>query len=370
MNTKLSNVEAIRGLACIAVIFSHLSLTFFPYLHTRENELTALDRFIYDLPLGFLYSGASSVFIFFALSGFILTHIIIKSEHRVKRTIYLAVKRYPRLMLPVLASCITSYCVFKLNPDVSMLSPWINKLKNNDPNLLSAIYDGTITAFFIGGTGKYNAVLWTMKIELIGSFLIFAICFVSASRTAHAASSLLGLAIIIYTTNGMEQAAYVLFLLGGITSTFGIKVGKKNSFIMLAAGFYLSGYHTGSAAYALIDTIKIENMWIYANAIGAMLVVYPMIHCVEMQKYLEWPSLQRLGELSFPAYLIHLPSIFLVSPLVFTACMNATNSAYLVSATISCILTLTFILKVSAKAFHVAIDKPSLAILKKIENRS
>ncbi|ELY2669470.1 acyltransferase [Cronobacter sakazakii] len=75
---KISSVEGIRGLACLMVLISHLTLIFFPYLHGQQDHLikTHLDKVIFQLPFGFLYSGSTAVYIFFALSGFILTYAL------------------------------------------------------------------------------------------------------------------------------------------------------------------------------------------------------------------------------------------------------------------------------------------------------
>jgi len=35
---KVLSVESIRGVACFMVLLSHLSLTFFPYLHAFNGE--------------------------------------------------------------------------------------------------------------------------------------------------------------------------------------------------------------------------------------------------------------------------------------------------------------------------------------------
>ncbi|WP_163907558.1 acyltransferase family protein, partial [Proteus mirabilis] len=73
---KLLAVEGVRGLACLMVLLSHLTSIFFPYLHSQKPELikSSFDETLFNYPLGFLYSGTSAVYIFFCLSGFILTY--------------------------------------------------------------------------------------------------------------------------------------------------------------------------------------------------------------------------------------------------------------------------------------------------------
>ena len=77
---KLNAAESIRGLACLAVVFSHLSLSFYPYLHHFSPDDRAhgsWDYFIHHSPFAFWYSGTAAVFVFFVLSGFVLSYAIL-----------------------------------------------------------------------------------------------------------------------------------------------------------------------------------------------------------------------------------------------------------------------------------------------------
>ena len=45
-SSKLNAVESIRGLACLAVVFSHLSLSFYPYLHHFDDHDQATNALV------------------------------------------------------------------------------------------------------------------------------------------------------------------------------------------------------------------------------------------------------------------------------------------------------------------------------------
>ena len=69
---KINAAESIRGLACLAVVLSHLSLTFFSQLHNFGESAVpqyALFAQLHNSPLAFFYSGTGAVFVFFVLSG-------------------------------------------------------------------------------------------------------------------------------------------------------------------------------------------------------------------------------------------------------------------------------------------------------------
>jgi len=77
-------------------------------------------------------------------------------------------------MIPELTSCLIAF-VFFLIFDVTSpnLSERINKYGAGEYSFSGAIYSGLIDVFFVSGQSAYNPVLWTMKIELIGSFVIY-----------------------------------------------------------------------------------------------------------------------------------------------------------------------------------------------------
>ena len=44
---KLNAAESIRGIACLAVVFSHLSLSFYPYLHHFDTSEKPENQWVY-----------------------------------------------------------------------------------------------------------------------------------------------------------------------------------------------------------------------------------------------------------------------------------------------------------------------------------
>ena len=69
---RIAYLESIRGLAAIQVLLLHFFLAFAPDL-AAPNPSSALGGAIHFSPLYFLYDGYSAVYIFFCLSGYVLT---------------------------------------------------------------------------------------------------------------------------------------------------------------------------------------------------------------------------------------------------------------------------------------------------------
>ena len=143
----------------------------------RKLLITAYNSLVRNSPFTFFFSGLSAVYIFFALSGYILTAVALKPGRQLLRILSMSLKRYPRLMIPALVSCILAIILLGLG-DIShpALSGPFKDVRNFDYTFGGAVFSGAIDSFVLSGRSLYNPVLWTMKIELIGSFLVYVLC--------------------------------------------------------------------------------------------------------------------------------------------------------------------------------------------------
>jgi len=96
-----------------------------------------------------------------------------------------------------------------------------------------------------------------------------------------------------------------------------------------------------------------------------MLVVMSILMTPALRRLFESPPLQRLGELSFPIYLVHVPLIVAPVSAIFVALspLSPLMLALLFAATGAATLAL-------AAAFLVAVERPVLAVLKAIRLRA
>src|ERR1700710_1321195 len=70
---RIGYLESIRGLAAVQVLLLHFLAAFAPDLVYSLPAAGAIAGTIHLSPLYFLYDGYSAVYIFFALSGYVLT---------------------------------------------------------------------------------------------------------------------------------------------------------------------------------------------------------------------------------------------------------------------------------------------------------
>ena len=320
--SKLGYLDSIRGLACICVVLSHASLVFFPYIHAffgNIPESNQSQNFIHNSPFTFIFSGTGAVYVFFVLSGFVLSRSMYNKDQ--SGFISAVSARYPRLMIPALFSCVVAFVVYTVISSLAPpqhLSPWFYNQLVISPNLLDSIKSGAIDAFFLGKS-SYNNVLWTMSIELSGSFLIYLFMYLNKHINKAISSALfLSTIILIAPISTKYAGGFFCFWVGFTIYITDYKIrGFWLSLSALLLGLYLAGAHHGSYSYALIDFFLKQRSYLACNIFAGILIVWSIYSCETFQKLLTREWLIWLGKKSFSIYLLHMPLMILTSYLLF-----------------------------------------------------
>ncbi|MPW44016.1 acyltransferase family protein [Acinetobacter guerrae] len=320
--TKLNAVESIRGLACLAVVFSHLSLSFYPYLHHFDEHDVARNawvHFIHHSPFAFWYSGTAAVYVFFVLSGFILSYVVCNSRNMQMKLQSMMVKRYPRLAIPALGSCILLWAALQFSDiDSSQVQYWLKVLATQDIGFAQAVYEGTIGSFLFAES-SLNWVLWTMQVELLGSFLLFGLLYIySLDKRLFLPLVLLFPTTSIFFQSQELYLGLLCFLIGSLIYFYG-QVIRSSIFaiFLLALGLYLAGVHNNSSAYYWIYSLVGERTYEYCNFVAGILIVYSILMNPMLSKKLDNRVCVYLGKLSFSIYLLHLLLMYCVCLPVF-----------------------------------------------------
>ena len=93
---RLAYLESIRGLAAVQVVLLHFFSAFWPDL-VFESVNHGVAWYVHLSPLYFLYDGHSAVYIFFVLSGYVLSRSF---ERHLEHPLALILARALRLGLP------------------------------------------------------------------------------------------------------------------------------------------------------------------------------------------------------------------------------------------------------------------------------
>jgi peptidoglycan/LPS O-acetylase OafA/YrhL len=178
---KLVPLEGLRGIAAAIVVMYHLVLGF---THKGVGVVPHGHGFwdvIVQFGLGLLNGGAA-VAVFFVLSGFILS-LPFANDRRISRVLVSLLKRWPRLAMLTAIACLFAWGLIWLSAHEYrhaakvIGSGWL-ATHGNAPiaghplSWLAALREGLFNAFLTGDV-HFDSPLWTMRIELFGSFAIF-----------------------------------------------------------------------------------------------------------------------------------------------------------------------------------------------------
>lgn len=317
---KFEYLDALRGLACIMVVISHCTLAFFPVVHNFErNDQTGdfpIQYLLNQSPIGVLWSGTSAVYIFFVLSGIVLAYSFNRKTSPFLPTLFFA--RYLRLMIPALSSAVIAFGIFSIVDssllDQDHLSSWVLSLPVESPNFLNALYNGAIRPFW-EQSSSYNWVLWTMGIELWGSFLVYLLCF--SQRFVPVTLCYVGALIVIVIVGYFDpRLAFGLtcFVIGVAFYQFDFRIKSVHvAVLVLVLGIYFAGVHNDSVSYPLVNRFLGTHAYLLVNIASAPLIVLGVWSLRGVQDVLNKGVLIELGRRSFSIYLIHLPILYITA---------------------------------------------------------
>ena len=164
MKEKIGYINTLKGLACLGVFLHHLFLIFLPATYSGQKlDMVIPGDYLFGCsPLGVLFNGNFYVCLFILISSFLLSGSIFLSTG--KKFFVALIKRYPRLMLPVLAVNIISQITFYF---LNILSINVDNLFNS--NFLNII---KLSLFDIWVTDSISvAGYWMMHLLFIGSYI-------------------------------------------------------------------------------------------------------------------------------------------------------------------------------------------------------
>lgn len=316
---KFAYLESLRGLASLTVVFAHFVVGFYPALYyAKAGQAYAASSFEFMLsrtPLNLLYNGSFSVAVFFVLSGYVLTYKFFKDSRHEVLLLPLAVKRYFRLLLPVLLSVGCSYIILSMGwyyrqPTTALTgnNPWLVGIWNFQPHLWTALRDG-FYGVLIKRDVTYNLVLWTMNIELFGSLLVYFFVYWFRNSPKRYIVYTVGMALFL-------RQHYLAFILGMLLSDLSAREegwfqknrGQALFVVLLAIGLFMGSFPdeipVKGTVYAFMDLEPLVTTRQY-HILGAALIMIALLKLTWLQSFLSRKPLVLLGKISFSLYLLH-----------------------------------------------------------------
>lgn len=367
-------LEGLRGIAAIMVVAYHFLQAFFaPAVYGLGHakapaQHTWLEGVIYGSPLAGLFSGNLAVAVFFVLSGFVLTIAFFKTGRQevIKK---LALKRYPRLMLPALASVLLCLLFiktgFSFRADAAAVtnSGWLTSWWDVDTGVLLAIKEAAWSIFVDFDTSKYNPVLWTMSIEFIGSFIVFGFVLLfgnSQRRWLLYAALLVVLAMVNLWLAGfvIGMALADLYAQGYIQH---VRRKKITTVALLVLAVVVGGYPIGATAgtiyhYVTLPSLEVNYRALY-TVIAASIILYVVLTTKGVAAFLQRRRVSMLGKYTFSLYLVHVPVLLTLTAGAFTTFVA--HVGYSKAAALALLVSLPVIAALTW-AFERYVDAPSV----------
>jgi peptidoglycan/LPS O-acetylase OafA/YrhL len=334
--TRIFYLESIRGLAALQVLLLHFLAAFAPNLVFALPAAASIAGYIHLSPLYFLYDGYSAVYIFFALSGYVLTRSF---ERHLAPASTQILARIIRLGLPAIAATLVAAGVMSVfgKPNIAAGelsgSAWFASQGHAELSWLSLIKDGTVNALFFGYSGlpgvaflapwqqpveqSFVAPLWTLSIEFYGSMIILMLCACARrSRVLWWSVVLLGALFTI-------RSAYICFFVGHLMATFRraerpVPDSRLLPVFSIMFGVFLCVLAEVWQPQWLRSLCADASLWLFPGqfapmqqkTFGAILVLIGIIDLEAARKFLSQPWLVTRSRLSFPIYLVHWPVLF------------------------------------------------------------
>ena len=372
-------LEGLRGLASFCVVLHHLACALFPALIFGSIAAShhGWDRWLHDqLLLGVVFQGNFMVCVFFVLSGYVLSYRYIQTGDRGHLWSGL-VRRYPRLMLPAVASCVLAWAALTLGlfhnipaARVTGSSMWLAHWWKFPANLLDAVYEGAISAFS-NGPVAYNTPLWTMWNELLGSLLVYVTLLLIPRRSLRWAAYPV-LAVVTVLGSHTYLLAFVLGMafceLMAVPAGDEVRrvVGRGWWVVLLVLGLFLGGVpipgQTMARGYAnllALSSLPTHEMWVLLHVIGAACIVLAVLGSPRLRVGLETRPLRWLGRTSFGLYLVHMVVIGTVAS--WLVLVLAPRVGYLTAAAVASIATIVVSLGM-AELFTRWVDAPTISL--------
>jgi peptidoglycan/LPS O-acetylase OafA/YrhL len=295
------SLDGLRGLAALLVVAEHLS-AFLPlgYWQVGSGSWGEILSGILDFPFR---SGEFAVYVFFVISGY----VIAASARRYQPWPSVLLSRYLRLTVPMVFALLLAAALFHIFPNmmpaVFSVNPnhW-SAYETPPPSFSTALADG-LWGEYLFGDHSINSVIWSMRVELFGSWGIYT--FYRFVREDWRIPALCVLVLLISVTN---ISIYMNFPLGALLMEAD-KRGRlmtKGSVALLCAGLALG-------------IVGKFHRPIPIMSAGAVLIVLGAL-TGKLRSALSTAVPGFLGRISYSLYLTHLPVLYSVFAYLYLAC--------------------------------------------------
>lgn len=369
-------LEGLRGLAAVGVLLSHalfavepgIFKTMYPLAQAAWPEIGWPAQLLTLPPFSMLINGSFAVCVFFVLSGFVLTKSYADTGNA-SVLVSRAIRRIPRLGIPIAASIVFAGTIFAMglmrNLEVAPLtgSIWLTWYYPSSITAATIAKEALYESLFLG-KNKLNSPLWTMSIELVGSYLAFMFAFAARWFT---------FALVIVFAAALSFAIHIAYLPFALSFGVGVLLTRvspakwphKAKIAILLAAIYLGGFSNDILYEPIIklSPIDFNPLKDAMHCVGATFLVASVLALPSLQRAFSSYFFPLLGRLSFSVYLLHFPILCSLGCFVYLWTIQW-GHATAASSTVLIVLVTTII---AAVPFQRLVDVKSMEIAKRVD---
>lgn len=377
---KVPYLEGIRGLAALLVLLHHFGLAFYSAYFTHDpvaSHLNGLEISYGQSLLSVLSNGNFCVYVFFVLSGFVLSRRYFQTND-FAIIVSAAQRRFVRLYVPVAATILLSFVLLQAGlyynipaATVTRSEWWLGSMWTFPDPFLKMVRSLLYGTMFMGDS-SFDTTLSSMSIEFYGSLFVFA--FLALTHNTRNKPTLL-LVVFLYGffTHDLYTATFVL----GITLNY---IEQKSghldktiagifAVVLLLVGLVLGSFPTngmteGSVFEATPPAMLGYRMWFHS--IGAFFLVSAFVLSPLLQRVISLRLFAFLGYVSFFLYLLH--PLIIGSFSCFFFLKFSESMDYNSAVAIVFVLTVAFCIPLSWLMTKY-IDEPGIKLARRIYER-
>ena len=361
-----------RGLAALMVLFSHIIAAFYPvlfpypadspisleYLATQSILIKA---FVFT-PLIIFYNGTFAIMIFLIISGYVISYNCFhnQNENYITASFF---KRYFRLTIPILISCVIVYFLLKVgafyNVQASLEShsSWLSQFYACDANFFNMIkfvlYDEYLNiSNSLKELACYGTILWMISALLLGSFLVYAFHALFARSSSRLRIFIYIALIIIFSKSLILAVILGMILCDMDVNNVFRNVNKIILLIILLPGIYLASFiRPDFPFYTILDIDFMKNYFggqfrlsFFYYTIGGFLLFFALSRLSFSINVFSSKVAVYLGKISFSIYMLHFIVICSLSSYIFVWLINNINasneSSFIVTSAMTIVVTI------------------------------
>ena len=345
--SRVGWLDGLRGFAAMQVVLLHYALVFLPALGSQNPQFIHFgwELHVIGTPLTLLFDGTLAVYLFFIMSGVVLTYAFNGRHQAVPRIV---IRRVIRLWLPMAATLLLTAILFSAFPSAHLTAFRILRMSwlgTSMPASVSAasighqiVFEGLLTGYRDQGFLPHwaavalslqpmdqarNPPLWTLHIEFVGSLLVLALVTLRAS-VGQATYRLICLVLFLC----FLASPLALFIIGHWVAPRLGQVGKGMWRRALAVSCLILSILLCTRTIVLFPpellsllrsppigpSIEPRDFQIMLSAI----LLFVSLHQLPiLRRVLETPAMRWFGKISFSLYLTHFPVLFTVTAAIY-----------------------------------------------------